>query len=125
MRRGAASWVLVLERTLKQRQGVVDQCVDECGLGHWVVPGDERLARGLVVVGSERHLGAPGTTRRTRRIAAISWVTVSWVATASSSRVESRARRVLPFKTPVASITERTASKIRSGRSELRRRVRQ
>ena len=61
-----------------------------------------------------------GTTRRTRRIAATSWVTVSWVATASSSSVESNARRVLPLRTPVASITCRTASKIRSGRSELR-----
>ena len=37
-------------------------------------------------------------------MAAISWVTVSWVATASSRRVESRARRVFPFRTPVASI---------------------
>ena len=53
-------------------------------------------------------------------MAAINWVTVSWVATASSNRVESRARRVLPFNTPVASITERTASKTRSGRSDFR-----
>ncbi len=53
------------------------------------------------------------------------WVTVSWVATASSSSVESRARRVLPFSTPVASTTERTASKTRSGRSEARSRFRQ
>ena len=44
---------------------------------------------------------APGTTRRTRRIAAISWVTVSWVATASSKTTESNARRVLPVSTPV------------------------
>ena len=62
---------------------------------------------------------------RTRRMAAISWVTVSRVATASSSRVESKARRVLPFNTLVASITERTASKIRSGRSDFRNLVRQ
>ena len=53
------------------------------------------------------------------------WVTVSWVATASSSRVESRARRVLLLRTPVASTTDRTASKTRSGRSEVRRRFRQ
>lgn len=45
---------------------------------------------------------------------------MSRVATASSRRVESSARRVLPFKTPVASITARTASKIRSGASERR-----
>jgi hypothetical protein len=51
-------------------------------------------------------------------MAAINWVTVSWVATASSSRVESSARFVFPRRTPVASMTERTASKIRSGRSE-------
>ena len=43
----------------------------------------------------------PGTSRRTRRIAAINWVTVSWVATASSSTVESNARRVFPVSAPV------------------------
>ncbi|MGH8910722.1 MAG: hypothetical protein ACRD0K_30555 [Egibacteraceae bacterium] len=31
-------------------------------------------------------------------MAAASWVTVSWVATASSSTVESSARRLRPFK---------------------------
>ena len=59
---------------------------------------------------------APGTSRATRRIAAINWVTVSWVATASSSTVESNARRVFPVSTPVSAITARTASKIRFGR---------
>ena len=58
-------------------------------------------------------------------MAEMSWVTVSWVATASSSSVESRARRVFVFTTPVASITARTASKIRSGRSEALSLVRQ
>ena len=48
---------------------------------------------------------APGTSRRTRRTAAISWVTVSWVATASSRTTESNARRVLPLSTPVCAIT--------------------
>ncbi len=42
----------------------------------------------------------PGTSRRTRRIAPTNWVTVSWVATASSSTVESNARRVFPASTP-------------------------
>lgn len=50
----------------------------------------------------------------------MSWVMVSWVATASSSTVESRARRFFPLITPVASITARTASKIRSGAPEAR-----
>ena len=50
----------------------------------------------------------------------MSCVTVSWVATASSNTVESNARRVLPFNTPVSAITERTASKIRSGESLAR-----
>ena len=45
---------------------------------------------------------------------------VSWVATASSSSVESSARRVRPVSTPVTCTTWRTASKIRSGRSEAR-----
>jgi hypothetical protein len=57
-------------------------------------------------------------------MAATSWVTVSWVATASSSRVESSARRWRPASTPVWAITARTASKIRSGRSEARSLVR-
>jgi hypothetical protein len=34
---------------------------------------------------------ACGISRRVRRIAEINWVTVSWVATASSSNVESNA----------------------------------
>jgi hypothetical protein len=68
---------------------------------------------------------APGTWRRTRRIAAISWVTVSWVATASSSTVESSARRVLPVNAPVCATTTLTASKIRFGRSEPASRRRQ
>ena len=68
---------------------------------------------------------APGTSRRTRRIAAINWVTVSWVATASSSTVESNARRVFPVSTPVCATTARTASKIRFGRSDAASRRRQ
>lgn len=68
---------------------------------------------------------ASGTSRRARRIAAISCVTVSWVATASSSTVESSARRVFPFSTPVSATTARTASKIRFGCSEGASRRRQ
>lgn len=49
------------------------------------------------------------------RITAISCVTVSCVATASSSAVESSARRFLPFKTPVSATTVFTASKTRCG----------
>lgn len=52
---------------------------------------------------------APGTWRITARTAAISWVTVSWVATASSSTVESSARRCRPLSSPVARTTCRTA----------------
>src|SRR5947209_8930685 len=48
---------------------------------------------------------APGTSRRTRRIAAINPVMVSWVATASSSTTESSARRVFPCNTPVSATT--------------------
>ena len=68
---------------------------------------------------------APGTSRRTRRIAPISWVTVSWVATASSRTVESSARRVLPANTAVCATTALTASKIRFGESEAANRRRQ
>lgn len=67
----------------------------------------------------------PVTSRPTRRIAAINWVTVSWVATASSSTVESSARRCFPRSTPVSITTALIASKIRFGRSELARRRRQ
>ena len=68
---------------------------------------------------------APGTSRRTRRIAPINWVTVSWVATASSRTVESNARRVLPDSTPVSATTTLTASKMRFGGSEAANRRRQ
>ena len=83
---------------------------------------------------SKSHGGRPGSrlcsrTRtspssemslRTRRICAVSIVIVSWRATASSSTVESNARRCLPANTSDSVITERTASKIRCGRSERR-----
>ena len=59
-----------------------------------------------------RCSAAPGTSRATRRIAAISWVTVSWRATASSRIVESSARRVLPGTAPVSATTSATTSKI-------------
>ncbi len=67
---------------------------------------------------------APGTSRATRRMALINWVTVSWVATASAKIVESTARRRRPFSTPVCSITFLTASLTRCGRCEraIRRR---
>jgi inhibitor of KinA sporulation pathway (predicted exonuclease) len=68
---------------------------------------------------------APGTWRPTRRIAAISCVMVSWVATASAKIVESTARRLRPARTPVASTTCRTASLIRCGRVEAANRRRQ
>jgi hypothetical protein len=89
---------------------------------------------------SQVHSGLPGrssscaesstsraatTTRRTRRIAATNWVTVSWVATASAKTVESSTRRPRPLSTPVCSATSRTASKICRGRSEARSRARQ
>lgn len=64
-------------------------------------------------------------SRPTRRIAAISWVIVSWVATASSSTTESSARRDFPCSTPVSATTARTASKIRFGWSERASRRRQ
>ena len=59
---------------------------------------------------------APGTSRATRRIAETSWVTVSWVATASARIVESTARRRRPLRIPVCSITFLTASLTRCGR---------
>ena len=47
-------------------------------------------------------------------------MTVSWVATASYSTVESNARSVLFDSAPHSAATSRTASKIRSGRSLAR-----
>jgi hypothetical protein len=67
---------------------------------------------------------APGTTRPTRRIAAINWVMVSWVATASARIVESTARLRRPRRIPVSATTCRTASLIRCGRSDLASRLR-
>ena len=85
--------------------GVVDQPGDQRVLGGGVVPHAHRLSRRRRSRGRRRRRSAAsGTTRRTRRIADTSWVTVSWVATASSSSVESNARRRLPANTPVASI---------------------
>ena len=52
-------------------------------------------------------------------------MTVSWRATASSSTVESNARRCFPASTPVSSITSRTTSKMRCGRCEAASRRRQ
>ena len=68
---------------------------------------------------------APGTTRATFRIAATSWVTVSWVATASSNTVESTHRLRRPRNMPVAAMTSATASNTRSGRPEAAIRLRQ
>jgi hypothetical protein len=110
----------VLDR-VQHHQRVVDQRADQLLAGGLVVPCTRRLARlVVVVVGGKLQRGRLGSSRRTRRIAATSCVTVSWVATASSSRVESTARRVRPVSTPVLAMTWRTASKMRSGRSEAR-----
>ena len=59
------------------------------------------------------------------RIAATNWVTVSWVATASSNTVESTHRRRRPRSTPVSAITSATLSNTRSGRSDPAIRLRQ
>ncbi len=63
---------------------------------------------------------ACGSSRRTRRFAATSCVTVSWVATASSKIVESNTRRRRPASTAVAA-----TSKTRRGRCERLIRLRQ
>ena len=68
---------------------------------------------------------APGTSRPTRRMAETSWVTVSWVATASAKIAESAARRRRPFKIPVCPATALTASLTRCGRAGFAIRFRQ
>ncbi len=68
---------------------------------------------------------APGTSRATRRTAETSWVTVSWVATASARMAESTARRRRPRSTPVPATTILAASLTRCGRSDLAIRFRQ
>ena len=56
---------------------------------------------------------------------AISWVTVSWVATASLRTVESRARLFFPLIAPDSATTALTASKIRFGAADAASRLRQ
>ena len=68
---------------------------------------------------------APGTARAAFRIAAVSWVTVSWVATASSNTVESTSLLRRPRRIPVSAITSATASNTRSGRADFAIRLRQ
>ena len=89
----------------EQAVRVPDQGVDQLVPGGLVVPGDRRVSRGrrshARCTAAAITSAAPGTSRRTRRIAAINWVTVSWVATASSRIVESSARRVFPVSAPV------------------------
>jgi hypothetical protein len=82
--------------------------------GRGIVPGDRGFTRVVVIMGTAVHRDQ---LARTGRIAPISWVTVSWVPTASSSTAEN-ARRVLPASAPVWATTALTASKIRLGRSE-------
>lgn len=100
-----------------------------CG---FVVPRDPRLpGRGGVL---PRHRGQPdalgsdqvlASARRRPADRGDQLVTVSWRATASSARVESRARRCLPANAPVWVMTSRTTSKIRCGRSLAANRFRQ
>ena len=104
-RLGGAGTQILLGQVAQQPVCVGDQGIDQPIPGVGVVPGDRRFARIVVIMGacsaSAITSAAPGTSRRTRRIAPINWVTVSWVATASSSTVESSARRVLPASAPV------------------------
>ncbi len=97
---------------------IAHQRVDQPGPGGLVVPDDRRFPPVVVVVpGAVRgdhldgagHLAADPTDRGDQL------VTVSWVATASSSTVESNARRVFPDRTPVSTTTRLTTSKIRIG----------
>ena len=59
----------------------------------------------------------------TLRIAARSWITVSWVATASNNGVESITRR-RPRNNPAVRAVVLTSSNNRRGRSEARSRLR-
>jgi len=65
---------------VQQPSGIGDQRVDQPVAGDGIVPGNPRLARVGVVVGTafgDDTSAAPATSPATRRIAAISWVTVS------------------------------------------------
>ena len=109
-----------------ERVRVVHQRRDQGILHSRVIPADLRIARHRVVCpGAHRHdlLRRPGPLPATRRIAEISWATVSWVATASATIVESTARR-RPFKIPVCPITFLTAL-VRCGRPDLASLLRQ
>ena len=68
-------------------------------------------------------MSARSATASNLRIAARSWITVSWVATASNSGVESNTRR-RPRNNPAARAVALTSSNNRRGRSEARSRLR-
>ena len=110
---------------------VADQRVDQRLPGSPIIPVARRFAdRGVVVVTSQYRphrrrqpaIGWSATIKRLR-IAARSWVTVSWVATASNSGVESSTRR-RPVNNPAARAVAFTSSNNRRGRSTARSRFR-
>ena len=88
-------------------QGIMNQLVDQRLPGGFVVPVTGRFARrGVIVVAASasRTCSASGasvlaSTINSLRIAARSWVTVSWVATASYTGVES-STRARPLSAP-------------------------
>ncbi len=89
----------------QHREGVAHQSIDELLAGRRIVPGNLRLARAPAcperIAAAATSCSSPGRVRATRRTAATSCVTVSCVATASSSTMESSARRVFPPHRPV------------------------
>ena len=58
--RGGLGFLGVVLELGQQLEGIADQPVDQGRLGHRVVPGDQGLARGLVVVGGKRHVFRSG-----------------------------------------------------------------
>ena len=114
---------------LHRRHHIANQGIDQSLARRWIIPIARRLARAHVVVVAAKNQMDLGPQIRTPtsisslRIAQRSWVTVSWVATASYNGVESTTRARTP-NTPASAPTALVSLKSRRGRPDARSRLR-
>ncbi|SCF73005.1 hypothetical protein GA0115254_114112 [Streptomyces sp. Ncost-T10-10d] len=112
---------LLLGQIPKETERVTDQGINECGAGLLLIPDDPWFARVAVVVRGALHgchLVSSRNLPDDRADGGDELGDGVLRATASSSTVESSARRCLPLNTPMALTISRTASNTRFGRVE-------